>query len=532
MARLRIRALVACVLVVACGSGGTTGTGGAGDSGGTLPSHDAGSGVDATTRDGGLDGARSLDATHPDALHDGGGHDGGGSSDASLDHAASDAADATVGDAASRDAAGDSESRDAAGDAARDTGAHPDAHSDAHADTGVDAGPPTFFVSCSGAHTTLTGTVYAPNGTDPIPRVRVYAAEAINPYPANYCDKCSAPLDPAYIATTSASNGTFTLDLDEVPAGPTIDFAIQIGRFRKHTLIPVTACESAVVPLADMTLPGNSAAGDIPKIAVSSGNVDHLDAVLTALGITEYDCYEGRKTAGASTATCQQVAGMTIADVIASAADLDAYHMAFLSCAPGAYADFVTNHSEATMNLNTQSWVAGGGRIFVTDTAYDYIAQAFPNNITWAGAAGSPQPIDSANLGCAPGVSPHATEYSTRIDDPSLAAWLTLVGVASGSPTMAEIQGYYEPWATIASLPPATTLLADGTMPIDPTYPTTQCATPTMTDVPLTTQFEVPTCGRVVFSSFHTYTGTGASAMAANEKIMEYLIFAAAVCSG
>ncbi len=399
----------------------------------------------------------------------------------------------------------------------------------------MDAGPPTFSAVCSGVNTALTGTVYAPNGTDPIPNVRVYAAVTNNPYPATYCDKCDAPIDPVYSATYTAANGTFSLDLNEVPSGATIDFTIQIGRFRKHTILDVTACQSvAVSPASATVLPGNSQAGDIPSIVVSSGNVDHLDVVLTNLGITQYDCYEGRKTTGASTATCQEPAGVNIADILADATTLDAYNMAFLSCAPGAYAEFIQTVDQATMTANTEDWVSGGGRIFVTDTAYDYIAQAFPSDITWAGPGGTPQPVDGANIGCAPDgpgdSSPHAVLYTTTVDDSLLGQWLTLEGFASGTPPVASIQGFYQPWSTIQSLPTSSSLIIDGVVPIDPTYPTTFCEAPTETDVPLTTQFEVGTCGRVVFSSFHTYTGTGASSMAANEKIMEYLIFAAAEC--
>ncbi len=187
------------------------------------------------------------------------------------------------------------------------------------------------------------------------------------------------------------------------------------------------------------------------------------------------------------------------------------------------------------MTANTQSWVSGGGRLFVTDMAYDYVAQAFPANITWQGPSGTPQPVDGANVGCAPagadGGSAHAVEYPATIDDAPLGAWLAMQSLASGSPPVASIQGYYQPWSAIASLPSTTRLIADGTMPIDLTYSTTDCNAPAMTDVPLTTEFNVSTCGRVVFSSFHTYTGTGASSAAANEKIMEYLIFAAAQCS-
>jgi hypothetical protein len=326
----------------------------------------------------------------------------------------------------------------------------------------------------------------------------------------------------------------------------TIDFAIQIGRFRKHTMLPITPCTTAGVPMAAETLPGNSGVGDIPKIVVSEGNVDHLSAVLTTLGITEYDCVEGRKNnPKTASATCKlTTTSPMIADVLQNGT-INNYHMAFLSCAPGGYAwEIATNghaNNQAMMTANTQSWVQNGGRLFVTDTAYDYIAQAFPAPITWAGPAGSPQPVDGANLGCAPTnamyASAHAVPYPTHIDDPTLAAWLALPAVGFASSPNVMTQGFYEPWSLMATPPspppPSLETIATGTMmPIDLTYPTTQCATPAIMSVPLTAQFDVPTCGRVLFSSYHTYTGTGSSATAANEKIMEFLIFAAAVCSG
>jgi hypothetical protein len=379
----------------------------------------------------------------------------------------------------------------------------------------------------------------------------VYAAISINPYPANYCDKCSAPIDPAYVSTITAPDGTFTLPLDNVPVMPTIDFAIQIGRFRKHTNLAVTPCTTTAVPMAAETLPGNSTVGDIPKIAVSTGNVDHLDQVLNALGITQYDCYEGRASTSpampwtySKAPTCATTG--QIVDVISNPTTLANYHMAFLSCAPDAYGNFTTplgqkfvgtlgtypgrGYSTSTMSTNTQNWVASGGRLFVTDTAYDYIAQAFPAPITWAGPGGSPQPVDGANIGCAPGASPHTVLYPTTINDPTLAAWLKLPAIGFPNSPNVETLGFYQPWSMMQSLAPATELIATGTsMPIDPTYNATKCATPTMSpNVPLTAQFDVPSCGRVIFSSYHTASGNNATS--ANEKIMEFLIFAAAVC--
>ncbi len=405
-------------------------------------------------------------------------------------------------------------------------------------------GTVTFGGACNLVPTVLTGVVFAPNGADPIPNVRVYAAISINPYPASYCDKCAAPIDPAYVSTTTAADGSFSLNIDDVPQGATIDFAIQIGRFRKHTNLPVTACQSQVVPVAARTLPGNSAAGDIPKIAVSAGNADHLDSVLHTLGITEYDCFEGRKGApDSSTSTCPLTANSKfIADVLQDGT-INNYHMAFLSCAPDAYAWAITplpvppsttgghGNNQSLMTANTATWVAGGGRIFVTDTAYDYIAQPFPAGITWAGPAGTPQPVDGANIGCSPpnNTTGPTTLYPINIDDPILTAWLKLVGFPS-SPSVS-IDGFYNPWSTIASVAPTSTLIADGTMPLDLTTSGSKCATShtlTMQNVPLTAQFDVPTCGRVIFSSYHTYSGMNATA--ANEKIMEFLIFDAASC--
>jgi hypothetical protein len=421
-------------------------------------------------------------------------------------------------------------------DAARDTGSDApidsaseaafDAASDAAGDAAADAGAVTFLSSCHGTPTTLTGTVLAPNGADPIPGVRVYAASQENGYPAPYCNSCSAPVDQAYVATASAFDGTFSLSLDSVPQGANIDFVIQVGRFRKRTVLPVTACQSALVPKAAATLPGTSAAGDIPKIAVSSGNSDHLDALLVSIGITEFDCYEGRKTAGANTATCQQVPGKVIADVLADSTQLGAYHMLFLSSAPQAYAQFITNHTQATMTANTQTWVAGGGRMLATDTAYDYVAQAFPAAITFAGPSGSPQPVDGANIGCAPlngATLPQNVAYWTQVDDPTLSAWLKVVGIPTNP---VSIVGYTQPWSVISSLAATTVRVADATMPLD-NMTAPLCTPPIMQDVPVAAVFDVPTCGRVGFTSFISNSTVSG---AAQEKILEGFVFGLETC--
>jgi hypothetical protein len=388
---------------------------------------------------------------------------------------------------------------------------------------------------------------YAPNGNDPIPRVRAYVPSmGLQPFPALYCDQCSSPIDPAWTQAISAPDGTFQLNLDAVPYSATLEIAIQIGRFRKGTTIPITPCVTTTLPQGTPAtiLPGTSAQGDIPKIAVSAGNKDHLDAVLTSLGITEFDCYEGRSGDPKTTSTTCPMTTTTpfIADVIQNGT-INNYHMAFLSCAPGAYNWAVTTHGNnaTTMSTMTQQWVQQKyGRLFVTDTAYDYIAQPFPSPITWEVAAGPALPYDGANVGCSPpnNTTGPGMSYTVTVDDPQLAQWLS-VGVhvlpsPVPNPAQVSILGFYNPWSAIASVPSSTKLIANGMMPLDlMSTPANMCKTTanqSMHDIPLTVEFQVPTCGRVIFSSYHT--DAGAAATSAQQRIMEYLIFEAAYCMG
>jgi hypothetical protein len=413
-------------------------------------------------------------------------------------------------------------------------------------------GPTDFLGQCNGAHTIVTGVTYAPNAHDPIPRVRVYIPSmGIHPFPTLYCDQCSTPIDPAWTQAISAPDGSFTLNLDAVPyTGNAVDFAIQIGRFRHHEPLTVTPCTTNNLSLApnaasQTILPGATIpndVSDVPKIAVSSGPKDHLDAVLAALGITEYDCYEG--VPGATHCNKPALNGQYIADLLANpnTTTLSSYNMMFLSCAPGSYKNFLSNHNQATMTMNTQGWVVNNyGRLFATDTAYDYIAQPFPAPITWQTVAGPPPAEDGAIVGCSPNGPPPqnlpgpSVNYTVTVDDPVMAKWLE-VGVhvlptPPPSPPTVPILGFYNKWAAMASLAPMTKKIADGTVPLDLVdTPATMCnGNVTMQDVPLTAEYAVPNCGRVIFSSYHT--DAGALGNSPQQRIMEYLIFEAAYCT-
>src|SRR3954468_8998362 len=80
-----------------------------------------------------------------------------------------------------------------------------------------------------GGDTTLTGTVYAPNGTLPLYNALVYVPNAaVPPFPAGLaCDRCGAlPAGEPLVAALTDARGQFTLE--KVPAGTDVPLVIQV----------------------------------------------------------------------------------------------------------------------------------------------------------------------------------------------------------------------------------------------------------------------------------------------------------------
>jgi hypothetical protein len=141
----------------------------------------------------------------------------------------------------------------------------------------------SFGAQCSGQATALTGTALAPNGTDPVAAAYVYVvdqAAAIAPGVA--CDVCGGLKDTSLVQVVGGPDGRFSLNLDQLPKTTSVKLVVAKGRFRRVTDVPVVACSSTPVPPIAVTLPGRSSDGDIPKIAVATGDNDHLDVTRSA----------------------------------------------------------------------------------------------------------------------------------------------------------------------------------------------------------------------------------------------------------
>jgi len=137
--------------------------------------------------------------------------------------------------------------------------------------------------------TTITGKILAPNGTLPLFGIDVYTpAFALDPFlPGAQCERCTSGLPGAALAQTqSIEDGTFTIT--NAPTGDNVNLVVTTGKWRRQYKIPhVEACTETKVPPDVTRLPKDISEGEMPHIALSTGNADALECLLHKLGISD-----------------------------------------------------------------------------------------------------------------------------------------------------------------------------------------------------------------------------------------------------
>jgi hypothetical protein len=156
-------------------------------------------------------------------------------------------------------------------------------------------GEPCSGVGCAQAEcpvghaTTVKGTVYAPNGTLPIPNAIVYVPDGpVGSLPAGVtCDRCASLLGAkALVQTVTNAAGEFILP--DVPGTANVPLVIQIGKWRRQLVLPnVPACADTQLAADQTRLPRTRDEGDIPLMAVSTGGADSLECLLRKIGIAD-----------------------------------------------------------------------------------------------------------------------------------------------------------------------------------------------------------------------------------------------------
>jgi hypothetical protein len=403
--------------------------------------------------------------------------------------------------------------------------------------TGVCAQIPT----CTGtATTTLSGTVLDPAGIHPLYNALVYIPNdptdpGLQPFaPGITCDVCGStaagnPLVTAY----TAPDGTFTLQ--NVPVGSAIPLVVQLGRWRRQFTENVSAsCGANTIPAGTLTMPKNHTEGDIPRIGILTGGFDPMECVLRKMGIQDTEFTD---PGGAG-----HISFYLAADPNVPPNPFEGYTNVCPAnnvYGPGAHLDattpsqatlFGTSGGQPTINQydlvvlacegyeedeqanwpNLGAYTAAGGRVFMTDYAYDWMAQT--KTCTTKAQCGT-------NGKCTDGYCSTANNVTENPSYPSVATWHTGQN-PQGSPETGTIdlvsnpKGMaFEQWLQIVGV----STPGSGTVALDPVFHNSDSITaPTqqwlywgaMTPIHFT--FNTPVggtsasqCGRVVYSDWH-----------------------------
>ncbi|HWB31614.1 MAG TPA: choice-of-anchor D domain-containing protein [Acidobacteriaceae bacterium] len=380
-------------------------------------------------------------------------------------------------------------------------------------------------VSCPGDETTsITGTVYAPNGTDPLPNVTVYIPNApVAPFTAGVsCPIAGAPPSGSpLVGGVTDVNGNF--ELDNVPVGTNIPLVIISGRWRRQLTVPATAaCTNTALAPAAAVMPRNHTEGDIPKIAVATGAVDQVECVLRKVGIQDSEFTDptgsGRINFFAGSARSGAVIGPSTPSqdqLMESSALLNSYDVLMLPC-QGTPDGNVVSGALGTQELqNFVNFANSGGRIYSSHYSYAWMVNnpPFDSVVNWVPNGGS----------YADGTATVNTGFTAG---QTLAKWLQNVG-ASSTPGQIAINTLRHDLNGVNS-PTQSWLTLDVT------------GNPVMQfvfDTPIAPAGSgVNQCGRVLYNEYHVENGASTTAdafpsecsstpMTPQEKLLEYMLF-------
>jgi hypothetical protein len=227
-----------------------------------------------------------------------------------------------------------------------------------------------------GGTTTITGKVFAPNGTLPLYNAIVYLPSET---PAAFtdgvtCDACDGHVSGnPIVSTLTGPDGSFTLT--NAPWGANIPIVVQLGKWRRQSVIKnVTMCTGNAVDGSLTTLPSSHAQGDMPKMAIATGQADPFECLLLKIGIDpreiqpsggtqRIDFFVGANAPGTTMSGAQSATTIT-----SSLTNLMKYDIVMLPCEGSEYSQTGTDNIVQYVNM--------GGRLFTTHYSYDWLSYA------------------------------------------------------------------------------------------------------------------------------------------------------------
>jgi hypothetical protein len=463
----------------------------------------------------------------------------------------------------------------------------------------------SFLPQCDDASPTrLSGRVITPGRSDAdtgnqvgVPNALVYIlqnnADTLPEIPVGIpaggtaCDRCEdqqGQLGDVLFGAITDATGAFTIE-KYIPVGQEFTLVVKAGKFRRAVRVTVPeaqACTDVVLPssLPDnpTRLPRDTNDGlfvHIPRIAVSTGQIDAMECVFSKMGLADGEF--GDPGADGSAAARVHLyrggaenspAGAAIGtetphnlDLYGTLARLQQYDMVVADC-EGPSADSTGRNSEAArFGTNVREYVNRGGRMFASHLSSSWLigngdqpyADAMPIE-TGLGAAAEWQqnpPNPATGVGVVSSESPNA---SPRIDD--FAAWLVNEQVVTETELSFNI---VEPRNQVISLGEHSEEFIHCGVPAAEPEPGDAGAGPGNTPVcdriqqfSFNTPYGAPdeaSCGRVAYSGFHVAAIEGgdgmngsfqevifpqhcAGSLSDQEKVLLYMLFDLGACVG
>jgi hypothetical protein len=364
------------------------------------------------------------------------------------------------------------------------------------------------------------------------------------------CDRCAdQDLGPVLVGATTNSLGEFTLS-GNIPVGKEFVLVVKIGKWRravKYTVNSNDACDTSSVDLGSTRLPrtmGDGLGANIPKIAISTGEIDAMECVFEKMGV-DTDEFSLPGSGGSNNQRVHmyrgngaRMSGGSVADsnLHNSLTRLSLYDMVVFACEGMGYGD----HNSSDPKI--REYVNRGGRMFASHLSYTWIDD------NGSQAYSSADPYNTGLISAANWVSSGYPDSGTGI-----------VSTQRTGANPAKIQNFAD-WLVNES---AATLNGNGLYTFSISEPRDLAGSvgsnseefvyrslsgnnTSVQQFSFNTPYAAPDdqiCGRVAYSGFHVYGGGGnnpfnnvtfpdhcSGNLTAQEKVLLYMLFDLGSC--
>lgn len=347
---------------------------------------------------------------------------------------------------------------------------------------------------------TISGKLVSYDGETPIANALVYAMEQSNAInssamPSLYSvsslnavtneTECGVAPEGSLASTCTNADGSYDLNVKTNAEELLVTF--EKGAFSAEQKVTLNLA-------ADSSQAGSTALEDtileeVPKMLVIEGYYDSIELILAKLGLANT---ESGDITDAKFDLWSSTDGLFVDADNNGKADIYDYEVVFFNCGQEDLNWLMDDGKRQIL----KDYVSSGGRIYVSDQAYDIVEQTFPEYIDFYGSDATP--VDQPeNLGAANTGQAWITIQSNV--EPVLKSWLEGVTCTQGSCLNADgtvtIKGFAGGWARMNSVN------SDKNIDI---YVSGQDSDKTMR--PLTVAFDYNE-GRVTYTSYHNEEG-------------------------